>query len=129
MLTRLLPILYVGAGGMLGSVARYLCTVVGRNLAVTIPCGTLAANLGGCFIMGLVAQMAASTGSLSPSARLFLATGFCGGFTTLSSMIQEVSQYLQDGEPRYAALYVGLTLGGAMAAFSAGAWLVREWVQ
>ena len=60
--------------------------------------GTLVANLSGCFLLGIIAQMSMPSGLLSPEARLLLAVGFCGGLTTASTMIYETSQYLGDGE-------------------------------
>lgn len=85
----------------------------------------MAANLLGCFLIGVIAAAGERTEALSPGARLFLATGFCGGFTTMSSMMYESAQMLRSGEYLHGGLYVGVTLAGSMLAFFAGAALVR----
>ena len=52
--------------------------------------------------------------------RLLLATGFCGGFTTMSSFIYELGQFVQDKEYFFASTYFVVTLAGAGIAFVAG---------
>ena len=88
----------VGMGGFAGSVLRYLLALLLQRQAFVLPVGTLAANLAGCFILGGVVQLAAPMLALSPEVRLLLATGFCGGFTTMSSMVYETAQFLREGE-------------------------------
>ena len=122
----IMPFVWVGAGGLLGSLCRYGFTLSLSQPAATMPWGTLASNLGGCLVIGMVSQLAADTGLLSPAARLFLATGFCGGFTTLSSLIYEIVQMVKDGEWLLAILYLNGTFFGAMAAFFVGMMLVKR---
>ena len=123
----LTPILVVGAGGALGSVLRYLLSLLAQRASVTFPHGTLWANLLGCLVIGMVTTLATSTSSLTPAQRLFLATGICGGFTTMSSFIYELAQFVRDREFFYAGAYFAITLVGCMALFWVGAWLV-QWV-
>ncbi len=79
-------ILIVGTGGFLGSVARYLTQIlVEKYLHSTFPWGTFAANIAGCFIIGLVFALSERGNLLTPEWRIFLTVGFCGGFTTFSS--------------------------------------------
>lgn len=79
-------ILIVGAGGFIGSVMRYLVQfIIEKNIASTFPWGTLAANIAGSFIIGIVFALAQKGNLLSAEWRLFLAVGVCGGFTTFSS--------------------------------------------
>jgi len=79
-------ILFIGTGGFIGSVARYLTQLlVERFLHSTFPWGTFAANIAGCFIIGLVYALSEKGGILSPEWRVFFTVGFCGGFTTFSS--------------------------------------------
>jgi CrcB protein len=115
----------VGIGGCAGSVARYALALLLQRQSLVFPAGTLAANLGGCLIVGGLAQLAAPTPALSPEARLLLATGFCGGFTTLSSLIYELAQFLKDGEYVHAGGYLAASLVGSALAFGLGAWLVK----
>jgi fluoride exporter len=115
----------VGLGGLAGSVARYGLSVLAQRLSFEWPAGTLAANLLGCFLIGAIAELAGRGEALSPEARLLLATGFCGGFTTMSSLIYETAQFLKSGEYVNASFYLGATLVGSLAAFFVGVVLVR----
>lgn len=117
-------LLYVAMGGGIGSLLRYLCSLGLQGFSLSFPYGTLLANLAGCFLIGGVTQLAAGTEVLSPASRLFLATGVCGGFTTLSSFIFELTQLLRDGEAFIGALYFGVTLIGAILSFYAGVLLL-----
>jgi CrcB protein len=117
----MLPFVYVGLGSMLGGVSRYGMTLVTQNYAVmSIPLGTLLSNVLGCLAIGLLAGLAAASQLLSSEMRLLLATGFCGGFTTMSSFIYELGQFIQDKEYFYASTYFFATLAGAALAFLLG---------
>jgi len=114
----ILPFVYVGLGSMLGGVSRYGMTLVTQNYAaVTIPFGTLMSNIAGCLLIGLIAGIGATSQVLSTEMRLLLATGFCGGFTTMS---YELGQFIQDKEYFYASSYFVATLAGAGLAFVLG---------
>ena len=127
----ILPYLWVGLGGLIGSLCRFGLTLFLSAPGAPMPWGTLTSNLAGCFVIGIVSQLAAATELLSPAARLFLATGFCGGFTTLSSLIYELVQMVRDGEWLHAIVYLNGTFFGAVLAFVAGmscVSLVRNWM-
>jgi CrcB protein len=81
----------VGIGGFLGAVTRYYLggMVLRATGASRFPWGTLAVNVLGCFVMGLLAGVAERWHLLSPSARLLLFTGVLGGFTTFSAFAFE----------------------------------------
>jgi CrcB protein len=115
----------VGLGGFAGSIARYGLSVAFQRFSFEWPLGTMAANLLGCFVIGVISSLAERTEAISPASRLLLATGFCGGFTTMSSMVYESMQMLRSGEYLHGALYVGATLAGSALAFVAGAVMVR----
>lgn len=121
----LLAAALVGVGGMAGSISRYGLSVFCRRFAIAWPGGTLAANLLGCLLIGAIAALSERTAAVSPAARLLLATGFCGGFTTLSSLVYEVLQLLRAGEYLHGTLYLTVTLLGAIVAFLLGALGVR----
>jgi len=126
----ILPFVYVGLGSMLGGISRYGMTLATQNFAImSMPFGTLLSNIAGCMLIGLVAGIGATTQVLSTEMRLLLATGFCGGFTTMSSFIYELGQFIQDKEYFYASSYFAATLAGAGLAFVLGllisAWLIR----
>ena len=117
----LLPLLLVGFGSMLGGVSRYGLTLATQNVAAfSLPYGTLLSNLAGCLLIGLIAGFSGRTELLSTELRLLLASGFCGGFTTMSSFIYELGQFLQDKEYFFASTYFVTTLAGAGLAFALG---------
>lgn len=124
-----IPFVYVGVGGLLGAILRYATTLAGLKVSLVFPYGTLASNLIGCFVIGVIAQLAADTDILSSEARLFLATGICGGFTTLSSMIYELAQLLKDNEMFFASVYLAATLFGALLSFYLGSLLVSGFLK
>lgn len=117
--------LLVGLGGFVGSIARFGLSVASQRLSFEWPMGTLAANVLGCLAIGILTGLSDRGGTLSPEMRLALATGFCGGFTTMSSMIYETAEMLRVSEYLHATLYVAGTFLLAMAAFIAGVMAVR----
>lgn len=117
--------LLVGSGGFVGSVTRYALAVAFQRHSLTAPVGTLAANLAGCFIIGALAQLSPPTGFLSPTARLLLMTGFCGGFTTMSSLAYETVQFLRDGEYLRGGGYLAATVLGSLVCFVLGVVVVK----
>lgn len=98
--------LLVGAGGLIGSIARYWLAGRVQSLAESFPAGTLAVNVTGSFILGVVVALSLERGIVGPDLRLFLAVGFCGGFTTMSTFSYETLALLQQG-------LVGPALGNA----------------
>lgn len=76
-------------------------------------------------MIGVVTALSAQGEVLSPELRLGLATGFCGGFTTMSSMIYETSAMMRAGEYFHATVYAAGTFLISMAAFVVGVVLMR----
>jgi CrcB protein len=86
-------------GGAAGTIARYaLDGFVCRICGISFPCGTLAVNLIGCFIIGFLVSVSENKFLLGPNARLLLMIGFCGGFTTFSTFMLETSNLIKDGQ-------------------------------
>ena len=113
---------------MLGGVSRYGMSLLTQNYAfMSIPFGTLISNVAGCLVIGVIAGIAATSTVLSTEMRLLLATGFCGGFTTMSSFIYEIGQFIQDKEYFYASSYLVITMAGAGLAFILGL-LLSDWL-
>lgn len=109
-------VLLVAAGGALGSALRYLvATTAVVWLGPTFPWGTLAVNLGGSFLIGLVQAVAAERLVLSEEARLFLTTGVMGGFTTYSAFSYETVGLMERGAWGPAWLNVALTTAACLA--------------
>ncbi len=117
--------IWVGLGGFTGSVARYGVSVASQRFSMEWPVGTLTANVLGCLAIGVLAGLSARGEILSPAVRLALATGFCGGFTTLSSLVYETSEMVRASEYLHAFLYAAGTFLLSMAAFVAGITAVR----
>ncbi|HKK81653.1 MAG TPA: fluoride efflux transporter CrcB [Prolixibacteraceae bacterium] len=90
-------ILIVGTGGFLGSVSRYLGQIaVEKVMHSSFPWGTFVVNILGSFIIGMIYALAEKGNLLSAEWRLFLAVGFCGGFTTFSSFAYNNLNLLKD---------------------------------
>jgi CrcB protein len=122
----LLALVFVGLGSMLGGLSRYGMTLATQNLsAFSIPYGTLVSNVAGCLVIGLIAGISGKSELLSTEMRLLLATGFCGGFTTMSSFIYEIGQFVQDKEYFFASTYFVATLAGAGIAFALGLLIIE----
>ena len=121
------PILLVGIGGAIGSIARYLSGVlVGRAWPTTFPLATMLVNIGGSLIMGLfIGWLARTTPAWQADARLFVAVGVLGGFTTLSSFSLDTVVLLERGEIGQAALYVGGSVIVSVAALFVGLLVMR----
>ena len=119
-------IFYVALGSAIGGVCRYLLQqAIQRRVLVNFPYGTMVVNILGCFVIGIVFGLAARGNVLSPMARLFLATGICGGFTTFSSFMLENYSLMNDGAIMNAFLYVALSLFVGYVATIAGIWVVK----
>jgi CrcB protein len=122
----LLALVFVGFGSMLGGLSRYGMTLATQNIsAFSIPYGTLVSNLAGCLVIGLVAGISGKSELMSTEMRLLLATGFCGGFTTMSSFVYELGQFMQDKEYFFASFYFVATLAGAGIAFALGLLIIQ----
>lgn len=119
----------VGLGGFAGSVARYGLSVTSQRFSIEWPIGTLSANVLGCLLIGIITGLSARGETISPAARLALATGFCGGFTTMSSMIYETAEMLRAGEHLHATVYTAGSFLLSLAAFFAGITAVRVLVK
>jgi fluoride exporter len=103
-------LLIIGTGGFIGSIARYTLGLLGLKIFQgTFPLGTFAANMLGCFLVGIVFGLFEKD-LLSSNWRFFLATGFCGGFTTFSTFSLENIQMLRTGEYFSFSIYAGLSI-------------------
>jgi len=102
------PYLLVAIGGALGSVARYGTGVaVGRVWNLSFPLGTMLINIAGSLVMGLfIGYLARTTPSWQADARLFVAVGVLGGFTTFSSFSLDTIAMIERGDIGPALAYV-----------------------
>ncbi len=121
-------VLLAAAGGALGSSARYLVNVgAGRLLGIGFPWGTMMVNIAGCFIMGVLVGYGALRGTLTDEARVFLATGILGGFTTFSAFSADFAALIERKTFGLSVLYVTGSVVLSLAAVFAGLYLVRLW--
>ena len=112
-------LIWIALAGATGSVLRYGVAVAAGSLTRAWPAGTLAVNIVGSFVMGLVAAIAAS-GNLNETLRLTLVVGLIGGFTTYSAFNEEMLGLLRTGAWGTAALYLSVTVIGGLLAGAAG---------
>lgn len=122
--------LWVCVAGAAGTGTRYLVAQwAGSRLGAVFPYGTLAVNVAGCFLIGLVMQLAVSLASFPVNLRFALTTGFLGGLTTYSSFTYETTKLAEEGAWGAAGLnFVVTTVGGfgaAVLGLGVARWLVR----
>ena len=101
---------FVGLGGLVGSVLRYLVSLAPLEHESGFPLVTLGINVLGAFLLGLIMAYAGRTTALDPRALLFLKVGVCGGFTTFSTFAREAHGLLLGGKPAVAMLYIVLSV-------------------
>ena len=107
-------VLYLVVGGASGTVARYLVSgAVLKILGTRFPYGTLAVNILGCVLLGILTVVAEAKLHLKPGIQLILIAGFCGAFTTFSTFIFEISHLVRDGNSLKALAYLlmSVTIG------------------
>jgi CrcB protein len=114
----------VSVGGMLGCLFRWMLAVGLNAWFPTVPPGTLAANLIGCYIIGVAIAFFTAYPAFAPEWRLFLTTGFCGGLTTFSTFSAEIVTLLQTGRPAWALAGVAVHLLGSLLMTFAGVFTV-----
>jgi fluoride exporter len=113
--------LYVAAGSALGGVSRYVVgAALQQRFGLAFPVGTLAINIAGSLLLGFIMRLALGGSQISPETRIFLTTGFCGGFTTFSTFSYDTSVMFESGQYRRAALYVTLSVVLSLLATFAG---------
>ena len=118
-------LLLIAIGGALGALGRYgVGTVVQRTAGSGFPAGTLAVNVVGCVLVGMLAR------TLQPQShdqlRALLIVGFCGGFTTFSAFSLETIALIQGGEWSRALAYVAATMVACLAGTGIGFAIMRS---
>jgi CrcB protein len=122
-----MQVFYIGLFGALGCVSRYLVsgwvyTLAGRGL----PYGTLAVNVAGSFMLGLLIEAGLRSTFLSPELRIGLTVGFMGGFTTFSTFSLETMRLFEEGSYLQAGSNVVLNVVVCLVFTAAGIFLARQ---
>ena len=101
---------FVGLGGFVGSVLRYLVSLAPIRHESGFPLVTLGINVLGAFLLGLIMAAAGRNSGIDPRTLLFLKVGVCGGFTTFSTFALEAHTLISGGKPAVALLYMLLSV-------------------
>jgi fluoride exporter len=115
----------IAAGGALGAVARHFANNgIGAVLPAGFPWGIMLVNIIGCFIMGMLVALFASSWNTSQDVRAFLTVGFLGGFTTFSAFSLDTMNLWTKGDMTGALVYVLGSVVLSILAVFAGSWLI-----
>ena len=122
-----MKIILVLIGGSIGALCRYGVNLLTARLwGSAFPWGTLAVNLAGCFLIGLVFGLAERTSLVTPVFRLFFVTGFLGALTTFSSFAVETTNLAQTGQPFLAAVNLLTNNAGGLVLVLLGLGLAKQ---
>ncbi|KAF5066650.1 putative fluoride ion transporter CrcB [anaerobic digester metagenome] len=121
-------LIFIGAGGFVGSIARYLLSqIIQQNATSSFPWGTLVVNVVGSLLIGLFYGLSERGAIGSSEARLFLTVGLCGGFTTFSTFSNENLALLRDGQFSFFAMYAFASVALGLVAVLGGFALTKMW--
>ena len=114
--------LIIMAGGALGTLARYLISVLATPISGNLPWGTILINITGSFIIGLFGTLTLAHGRfpVSENMRLFVMIGLCGGYTTFSSFSLQTLDLIRSGAMMRAGVNIAASVVLCVAAVSAG---------
>ena len=115
-------------GASTGALARWGLGLWLSPSYALIPWGTLAANLGGGYLIGISISVIQAMPQLDPVWRLALVTGFLGGLTTFSSFSAEVVTMLLQQRYALALGTIGLHVAGSLSLTVAGIWSANHWL-
>jgi CrcB protein len=117
-------VVFVGAGT--GGMLRHFMNIwIARFAGTHFPYHTLAINITGSMVMGMVTAWFAMKGGTTGHLRLFLATGVLGGYTTFSAFSLDAVLLWERHEHLLAALYVGGSVAGSLLGLAVGLWIMR----
>lgn len=119
-------LLLIALGGGIGSMLRYLTSVVvARYYTSIFPLATLITNIIGCLLIGVIVGLLEKNHMENSSFKWLLITGFCGGYTTFSAFGYENISLLQGENSGLAFLYIAGSIIAGLSAVWLGLWLVK----
>lgn len=119
-------IILVGIGGGLGSILRYITTLIANKyFPGAFPAGTFAVNIIGCLLLGMLLGLFLIKEQSSTDLKYFLVTGFCGGYTTFSAFASENINLFQSGNSFTALLYIAASVILSLLAVWGGLSLIK----
>jgi len=126
----LIRLFFIGAGGFTGAILRYLVSGWAQNSSgsISFPYGTLAVNMIGCGLIGILSFLIETRSAFSVETRAFLMIGLLGAFTTFSTFGNETFALIRDGRLDLAAInsgvqvIVGICLVWLGRAIASGIW-------
>lgn len=116
---------FVGVGGMIGSVLRYLVGMLPIKHASGFPITTLIINVIGAFVIGIIVTLAGKNSNIDPRLLLFLKVGVCGGFTTFSTFALETQGLFHGDKMFVGLLYAILSVILCVAAITGAKALIK----
>lgn len=121
----MLKLLAIFTGGGIGAVLRFLVGFLCKNHNWTLPIATFSVNIVGSFIIGFVLTYNIVKTDFSPTVKLFLTVGFCGGLTTFSTFSAECLDYLASGKVTKFLLYTLLSVTVCVVAAGLGVYSAK----
>jgi CrcB protein len=116
----MLNVIYVGFGGFIGAVSRYLLSRYISSLFPSFPWGTFAVNVIGSLVLGFIMYSLSLGKNINPEMRDFITIGILGGFTTMSTFAYESYRLLELNQPVLFILNVLFNIILCLAAVYAG---------
>ncbi|MCI6559328.1 MAG: CrcB family protein [Prevotella sp.] len=116
----------VGIGSFFGGGLRYAVgRIVGVGTSTVFPLSTFVVNIVGCLLIGMLSTIALRQGWLTPTMRLLLITGFCGGFTTFSTFISENVNLCSSAHQLMSLAYMSASIIVGIVAFWLGCMIIK----
>ncbi|MFW1676367.1 fluoride efflux transporter CrcB [Pontibacter sp. JAM-7] len=121
----MLHVVFIALGGAIGALGRYWVSGLLNNAAYRLPYGTLACNVVGSFLMGVLFVLILEKSRISPEMRPLLMVGMLGALTTFSTFSLETVAMMQEGHVMSALIYILLSVFLSLLALYGGLWVTR----